>query len=639
MALPNNPTQAQTVKAIKDLETNKVDSSALSSYLPKSGGTMTGALTSKDITLYSASGDSPRLTFQRGTLTDTYNDWSIYDTAGLLHIQQRGSGSSAWEDRATITQSGASFVGTLSGGTLQEGGTSLSSKYLGISAKAADSDKLDGNDSTYFQQALVSGTNIKTVNGNSLLGSGDITISGGTPTDVQVNGTSITSNNVANLITNTAYNASTNKIATMSDLPSAVTESTVSSWGFTKNAGTITGVQLNGKTVASNGVANVQALPNFSLNISHQTQGNPRPVKFLTVDYNTKATYFKMSATSCHDNGTSYQFLEDIIIGCTTSGTVVCNVYKYCQQAVTYDGATRNYGDVFYVIDTTNKKVDFFILCGQWASSQFTPATKIGNTTIAYITQYTGTATYYSSGTKVWADGDSALYVRTGDLKTVNGNSLIGSGDITITAPTPTNMVTTDTAQTVSGTKTLTGGLKVSGRSVGSGDDEGIVVGRAANNYAGICLGSPSGIRSVFYLTAANKPVWRWNNGSASFDIEHPAKAGTIALTSDLPFTMTLVANATGTAVNIDTLVNNGTLSASEEYLLIPNNTASPTMGNMQLVSTSGAYGYSNYPIMVRPWYYSNKSTYVFCVSFPSEGSGDWFTKTVNYAKIYKITY
>lgn len=43
---------------------------------------------------------------------------------------------------------------------------------------------------------------------------------GGTPTDVQINGTSITSNNVANIVTNTAYNPSSNKIATMSDVPS-----------------------------------------------------------------------------------------------------------------------------------------------------------------------------------------------------------------------------------------------------------------------------------------------------------------------------------------------------------------------------------------------------------------------------------
>ena len=42
---------------------------------------------------------------------------------------------------------------------------------------AVDSDKLGGFSASYFQQALVSGTNIKTVNGSSLLGSGDLAIS------------------------------------------------------------------------------------------------------------------------------------------------------------------------------------------------------------------------------------------------------------------------------------------------------------------------------------------------------------------------------------------------------------------------------------------------------------------------------
>ena len=70
------------------------------------------------------------------------------------------------------------------------------------------------------QDELVSGTNIKTINNQSLLGSGNITIStGGTATDVQINGTSITSNNVADIITETAYNATTNKIATKADIP------------------------------------------------------------------------------------------------------------------------------------------------------------------------------------------------------------------------------------------------------------------------------------------------------------------------------------------------------------------------------------------------------------------------------------
>lgn len=88
------------------------------------------------------------------------------------------------------------------------------------------------------QDALVSGTNIKTINNESILGSGNITIQGGgDSTDVQINGTSIVDNNVANILTNSTYSSS-NKIATMSDLPSEVTETTVANWGFTKNTGT-----------------------------------------------------------------------------------------------------------------------------------------------------------------------------------------------------------------------------------------------------------------------------------------------------------------------------------------------------------------------------------------------------------------
>ena len=67
------------------------------------------------------------------------------------------------------------------------------------------------------QDKLISGTNIKTINNNSILGSGDLSIGGGTSTDVQINGTSIVSNNTANIITESAYNSSSNKIATMSD--------------------------------------------------------------------------------------------------------------------------------------------------------------------------------------------------------------------------------------------------------------------------------------------------------------------------------------------------------------------------------------------------------------------------------------
>ena len=68
------------------------------------------------------------------------------------------------------------------------------------------------------QNTLISGTNIKTINNQSLLGEGNIDVSGGsgTPTDVRVNNTSITSSGIANIVTEGTYNASTNKIVTKS---------------------------------------------------------------------------------------------------------------------------------------------------------------------------------------------------------------------------------------------------------------------------------------------------------------------------------------------------------------------------------------------------------------------------------------
>ena len=69
------------------------------------------------------------------------------------------------------------------------------------------------------QAKLISGENIKTVGGQTLLGTGDVDIP---VTNVKINGTSIVSNKEANIVTETAYNSSTNKIATMSDVNSAL---------------------------------------------------------------------------------------------------------------------------------------------------------------------------------------------------------------------------------------------------------------------------------------------------------------------------------------------------------------------------------------------------------------------------------
>ena len=69
--------------------------------LASSGGQVTG-----DTTLYTASGNSPALIFQRGALTDNYNDWRIQDRSGFLYFDQRGISSTDWGTIAYLTQTG-----------------------------------------------------------------------------------------------------------------------------------------------------------------------------------------------------------------------------------------------------------------------------------------------------------------------------------------------------------------------------------------------------------------------------------------------------------------------------------------------------------------------------------------------------
>lgn len=58
---------------------------------------------------------------------------------------------------------------------------------------------------------------------------------------------------LATVATSGSYNDLSNKPT----IPSAVTESTVSGWGFTKNAGTITGIKMNGASHGTSGVVDL----------------------------------------------------------------------------------------------------------------------------------------------------------------------------------------------------------------------------------------------------------------------------------------------------------------------------------------------------------------------------------------------
>lgn len=79
--------------------------------LANTGGDVEG-----DVTLKApAASNSPCLIFQRGTLTDNYNDWMIQDRGGYLYFDERGQGSSAWTNRVMFNTTGGVVATSFSG--------------------------------------------------------------------------------------------------------------------------------------------------------------------------------------------------------------------------------------------------------------------------------------------------------------------------------------------------------------------------------------------------------------------------------------------------------------------------------------------------------------------------------------------
>ena len=362
-------------------------------------------------------------------------------------------------------------------------------------------------DITYLKTAPVTTVNNK--QGDVIIYGTDIKLAENNTSNI-TNAITNTNTRIDNLTTTVNGKADTSAIPTKTsqltnDSNFATTSQIPDTSGFVPNTRTI-----NSKALSSNITLNnkdVGALPDYTITISHQSAGNPRIVKFVSVNYASKATCFKMGAMTCHDNGVSYQFLTDMLIAVTTSGVVTANIYKFAQTSIgNVDGVARYTGDVFYVNDTTNKIVDFYILCGQWSVSQFTPVTKVGSTTIAYVTQYSGNANYYSSGDKVWVNGCGTTYARLSDI------------------PTKTSQLTNDSGFINKDVNNLTNYLPFTGGTIKgtSGDTPFTVQSASQSTYIGF---KNSGGSTLGYLGVNNnkRPVF------------YDSKDKELALKSDIP--------------------------------------------------------------------------------------------------------
>lgn len=408
-------------------------------------------------------------------------------------------------------------------------------------------------DITYLKTAPVTTVNNK--QGDVIIYGTDIKLAENNTSNI-TNAITNTNTRIDNLTTTVNGKADTSAIPTKTsqltnDSNFATTSQIPDTSGFVPNTRTI-----NSKALSSNITLNnkdVGALPDYTITISHQSAGNPRMVKFVSVNYASAATCFKMGAMTCHDNGVSYQFLTDMLIAVTKSGVVTANIYKFAQTSIgNVDGVARYTGDVFYVNDTTNKIVDFYILCGQWSVSQFTPVTKVGSTTIAYVTQYSGNANYYSSGTKTWVNGCGTTYARLSDIPTKTSQLTNDS-----------NFATTSQIPDISGKANLSGGNTFSGTQTfnegsnimmnGSNPYVGLKQSNGTQYYVqgyegevGISVGGSWTTKRLSLDANGKVCIPSKSIGDGTYTYTLPSKTGTIALT-DAEQTFTANNTFTGT--------------------------------------------------------------------------------------------
>ena len=139
------------------------------------------------------------------------------------------SNISSWTGKQDALVSGTNIKtinnqSILGSGNIDVGGIGTEVDPVFEASVAATINQTDINYWTSKQDELESGVNIKTINGYPILGPGDLIIGEGgvVATDVEINGVSITNQGSANIIVDGTYNPSTNKIATQSSVSEAI---------------------------------------------------------------------------------------------------------------------------------------------------------------------------------------------------------------------------------------------------------------------------------------------------------------------------------------------------------------------------------------------------------------------------------
>jgi hypothetical protein len=146
----------------------------LDNKVPYTGATADVNLGSHDLT-------ATQGTFATGGSSDTLTVNHTSGSGKAITITKGGAGEGIYVNKTSGSGNAVTIVGDLEATTIKKT-SGTSTQFL----------KADGSvDTNTYQPTLVSGSNIKTVNGNSLLGSGNIAVSSNPRTLASVNGSNV----------------------------------------------------------------------------------------------------------------------------------------------------------------------------------------------------------------------------------------------------------------------------------------------------------------------------------------------------------------------------------------------------------------------------------------------------------------
>ncbi len=291
----------------------------------------------------------------------------------------------------------------------------------------------------------------------------------------------------------------TNGVASITaTIPAAVTESTVSGWGFTKNTGTLTGVSFNGSSATvSNGVASISAsIPDV-------------------------ANYFDEVAYDSQTKRINFKHGETVMKYIDATDFIKDGMVDSVEIATPESGNNAGVSCLVVTFNTDAGKEDIEI-----------PLSSIFNPT-NYYTKTETDSTFVKK-----ADIDS--------VPTENSNNPVSSGGVYNTIAQSEYVISTslnDLNTRVSGIESDlyegSGYLSLSGGEMDpdayisfSSEDEGYY---SQLSYSQLSFTAPSENNGISYYTSygLNHIGWDDETGS-SYNLSFPKNSGTLALTSDI---------------------------------------------------------------------------------------------------------